>query len=826
MVTNSRKLKGHIALSLLIIVCLIMASAMTFFAIDKNVESAALTSGAPSVLNLNASGGLKDNFSGVITGAQNEYIYFGSNSNNAIKWRILSTTDNNYNTNIGSKKSWLLWADSNIGTSQFSSYYETTYHAYWGTSYIRALLNGGDYLGSYTNVNTMPAYGGSFTISDSYYSTKFNDYERDSIVKTTDYQTKDFAVDNSATPQFRTVDITGTGFWQYNTDQVTAMNNITSTATIQVSANQEILETTSDYIFILDYYDLNNTDFGFGDNGVVYANKVNSNWQPTDNGYPSVADNSATATYLAEGASYWVRAAARYGYTNGNQRYSGAMNITETGTASYPNAARSHGVRPAFNFSPSNVIYATAASVGSNGAMLTKVDNPIAGKPAYKVYMKTSAYKNYNDSANSAGAPTMAVSGNKVSVTKSGQTGSAIILLAAKSGNGAVSYQATAAFNGGVATATLPSGVKISDYTLTVLFADTTDGVNGVRGGNYAESISGSYTTTVLPMPKDIDPVDYNGQVQTLDTLKTSLDWYEDIFEDTSVINVEYLDSTGNTVLTSGAGNLPKDAGNYKIRFTIQDKDHYQWPDKNTDSKLYRTIDLEIKQIEIAYPTIKGSSSKKYDGGKDVRFELSGFDPDYMEIGWKDNYTGVKINTTSSVHSVSANAVGDYELEATIKSAQAINYKFSSKPKLEVHVTPAPLVIEKIVVHGSGNNSNFSISEGATSISADIFVDNVKGAPLGSDVVPIVIYSPEYNKDLSQVINLDATALPGTAYQVTNQQIINIEEFFEGSYTLDVKTTDKNYEISLTNAATLIVLPQGQITNIRWKLLEDGIENT
>ncbi|MDE7080003.1 MAG: hypothetical protein K2O95_07810, partial [Clostridia bacterium] len=373
---------------------------------------------------------------------------------------------------------------------------------------------------------------------------------------------------------------------------------------------------------------------------------------------------------------------------------------------------------------------------------------------------------------------------------------------------------------GGVATATLPSGINASDYSVTVLL---TDGV--ARGGNYAESITGSYTvTSPLSTPKAIS-VDYNGSIQTLDTLKNelNLDWYNSKY-DTSAVKVEYLTSTGSVLSSS---DYPRNAGKYKIRFTIVDTANYQWPDKETDSNLYRTIDFEINQIEMAYPSITGAKSKPYSGGNDVRFQLDGFDPNAIDLSWKDSYTGVSINSTSPPYSVSAQTVGKYELVATIKPDQAINYKFSSTPKIEVEVTPAQLVIEKIVASGGGSNSAFSISEGTASISVDIFVD-VNGAPLGSDVVPITIYIPYGSSDIdvSQGISLDASALPSTSYQLTNQQIINLGSLFEGSYSFDVKTTDKNYTVSLKNAATLTVLPAGQRTNILWKLYEGNSERS
>ncbi|MBD5086297.1 MAG: hypothetical protein HDT32_02895, partial [Clostridiales bacterium] len=85
---RKRKLKGYIALSILIIVCMLLASAMTFYAPNKSnenfVSAATLGVHTPSALFLNGS------FSDLIEGEQKEYIYFGSNSGTAIKWRVLS----------------------------------------------------------------------------------------------------------------------------------------------------------------------------------------------------------------------------------------------------------------------------------------------------------------------------------------------------------------------------------------------------------------------------------------------------------------------------------------------------------------------------------------------------------------------------------------------------------------------------------------------------------------------------------------------------------------------------------------------------------------
>ncbi|MDE6759014.1 MAG: hypothetical protein K2J89_07115, partial [Clostridia bacterium] len=827
---RKRRIRGYFALSALIIIlslCLAMALPSVSAVAPSEVANAAATPGTASVLNLNQNGVYTDNFSSVITGGQNEYIYFGTNVtsntenepgyNNthtgAIKWRVLSGNDTKY-----SNGNMLLWADYQLGTANYNANYNNPNYAYYGTSMIRAKLNGGTYLSNVSNTTTVPTLDQTVLVANSWLYKLFVPNERDSIVTANSIESKCFGYISDT---YATTGIVGTGSGQYN---ATNVNNVAGTYA-SVSGTS-VIETipAGESLFLLDYYDINNVDYGFSDNGTTYANKINPSWTPSSAGYPGYYDNGNNGSITADclkfsddiAIYYWLRPVGRY-----STEWSYAMRVTSAGQVAHSRVSSTYGVRPALNFDSSNVIYATAASVASNGDTFASVSSLSADsdKPTYKVYLKTSNYVNYNEQT--SGAPIISSTDSKVTVSKAGQSGSAVILLADKSGSGNVVYQATASFNNGVATATLPSGINASDYSVTVLF------VNGsARGGEYAESITGSYTiTSPLSIPEAIS-IDYNGNVHTLDTLKNelNLDWYNSKYADTSAVKVEYLTSTGSVLSSS---DYPKNAGKYQIRLTIVDTANYQWPDKETDSNLYRTIDFEINQIEMAYPSITGAKSKPYSGGNDVRFQLDGFDPNSMELSWKESYDGVGISTTTPPYSVSAQTVGKYELVATIKPDQAINYKFSSTPKIEVEVTPAQLVIEKIVASGGGSNSAFSISEGTASISVDIFVD-VNGAPLGSDVVPITIYIPYGSSDIdvSQGISLDASTLPSTSYQVTNQQIINLGSLFEGNYSFDVKTTDKNYTVSLKNAATLTVLPAGQRTNILWKLYEGNSERS
>ncbi|MDE6758265.1 MAG: hypothetical protein K2J89_03185 [Clostridia bacterium] len=833
---RNRKLGRWFALLAVIIIlslCLAMAlPSVSAVAPSDIVQATAVDSRKASVLNLDQNGVFTDYFSDIITGEQNEFIYFGKNFNlgqngniganahsGAIKWRVLSKKDDKY-----SDGSMLLWADYQLGTSSYNPKFDNQNYAFWGTSLIRANLNGGDYPSA---VSGIPTLDKNVDEEESWLYNLFETNEILNILPAKSYETKCWGKINSTYATTGIVATADNQTGQYNSTNIGQAD--TSSAYAHIENGTSVIETmpAGDKLFLLDYYDINNTAYGFGDNGLVYANKVmeDQSWSFNSITYPGYVDRNnngkITANYLEFlgdlSSLYWLRPAGR-----DDRAYSNALRVDITGYVGNGAVSSVHGVRPAFNFDPQNVIYATASSIPTIGSGFASVStlSPDSDKPAYKVYIKAADYVNYNE--HMSDAPIVSATDGNVTVTKSGASGSAVILLADKSGSGNVIYQATATFSGSVATATLPSGINASDFSVTVLFADR------INGQEYSESIKGSYTvTSPLSIPKSIS-VDYNGKVQTLDTLKYDLDWYNSLYDDSSAVQIKYFNSEGREL---SIDNLPKNADTYEIEFTILMPEYYVWGDSTGGSDVTRKIDFEIKQITIQYPSITGANSKPYIGGNDVRFQLSDdFDPNVINLEWKESYDGVSINTTGAQYSVSAKTVGTYELVATIKPDQAINHKFASTPKIEVTVEPAKIIIEKIVVSGGGNNSAFSISEGTASISADIYV-YVNGLPLGSDIVPITIIIPYGGRDIpvSQPINLDASTLPSTSYQLTNQQIINLDELFEGNYTFDVKSEDKNYTVEFKEGSvkpTLTVLPAGQRTNILWKLYEGNSERS
>ncbi|MDE6614637.1 MAG: hypothetical protein K2K24_03920, partial [Clostridia bacterium] len=508
---RKRKLKGYIVLSVLIILSLCSALAipsMSFAEPSDVTQAASVIAGTPSVLNLNANGEVTDNFSSAIKGGQNEYIYFGSNitgvntvnaagaNNNhtgAIKWRVLSKNDTKYSSN----GSWLLWADYQLGSMQYNTNITHQNYAYYSTSLIRATLNGGKYYTG-TSATADPTTDIAIDTNNSYLKI-FSNAEMSNVKTANSYYTNLCGYIETAIPHYATTGIVGTGSHKYVQENVSAVNTRASnncSATISEDGSS-VTERISavDKLFLLDYYDVNTPAYGFVDSdGKTFAEKVNPSWSLGSPGFPAYNDSTTTTSdYLKFSGDisndYWLRNSGRYS-ANAFELY-----VSSSGCVSGNNVSI-RGVRPAFVFSPSNIIYATASSNGKNStfAAVNSITQSTGNKPEYKLYMKTNGYTTYSDVK-------ITVKDDKLSVEKSGATGNAIILLSDKTGSGAVAYQATATFNGnGVAMADLGT-INPRNYSITVLFADGT-----LRGSNYAENIKGSYTVsghTIAPQDQE-----------------------------------------------------------------------------------------------------------------------------------------------------------------------------------------------------------------------------------------------------------------------------------------------------------------------------------
>ncbi|MDE6614884.1 MAG: hypothetical protein K2K24_05180, partial [Clostridia bacterium] len=638
---RKKKLKGYIALSVLIIMCLIMASAMTFYMPNKNneniVTAETLKVRTPSALFLNS------NFSDIIEGEQKENIYFGSNSGTAIKWRVLSKNSGYSNGN------WLLWADDVLENEQYNEQWQNPNYAFWSTSKIRATLNGGTYYYGSSGTED-PASTKTVDTNDVYYNKLFLPNEKLSIVKSTTYDTINFGYDEPhSSPKCYTTGIIGSSRGQYTEENINKMQtratNCSGTISITGSGtNRGVKEETSDYLFLLDYYDINNLDYGMGDSGTTYASKLASavgiSWSLSSNGYPSYYDSeTTTVSYLLtlSGAHYWLRPAGRPIAENARALY-----VDSSGCVGVDTTSDTIGVRPAFNFDPANVIYATASLNGRNSTFtaVNAITQSTDDKPAYKVYMKTDDYTTYSDAK-------ITVKDDKLSVEKSGASGSAIILLADKSGNGEVKYQATASISGGKATATLPDNLKVRDYSITVLFTD-----GKARGENFSENIKGSFTVlghTIAPQEK-----------AEADTIKYYNNGNDVSFDLENVYNKSIVDNSEWAIVTIEAKKLEKKEdgsfelgekftldnskwsidNNHKLTFNVKDVGEYvvkitpksgKWSDLETKEKKF-TYTMKYKLTDVAWQSTTSNTNSATYNGADQYLELLNYDDEKITV--------------------------------------------------------------------------------------------------------------------------------------------------------------------------------------------------
>ncbi|MDE5756945.1 MAG: hypothetical protein K2I23_07640, partial [Clostridia bacterium] len=711
-----------------------------------NITQADTIAGSPaaSVLNLSANGGEKDNFSSLLSGAQNEYIYFGTKSGSAIKWRVLSNNDTKY-----SNGSILLWSDSSLGSEQYNPYSDNPNYAYWGTSKIRAMLNSGTYLSTVSNDAAVPSFNQPVAEDNSFLYKSFDKNERNSIVKTKEYETKLWGFDGKATPAFKTTGIVGSSSGQYDSSNV---NNVAGTYASVVNNTSVVEKTSEDSLFLLDYYDINNDSYGFVDSdGKTYANKVIPSWTSSSAGYPGYNDNgnngSITANYLKDGeVDYFLRSVGRISASS----YIIFVNASVGHVSSYQ-VSSTYGVRPAFNLNPSSVIYATAASVASNEAVFAPVNSVSAseGKPAYKVYFKADSYINFNDSTDLDGVPEIFPANGTIKVKKSGQSGSVVILLADKTGDGSVAYQATASFNDGVATATLPSGVKAKDYNITVLFADS------IKGGEFAESITGSYTYQGLAIPKNVS-VEYNGAQRTVGDF-SSEEWY-----DSSI----YADSSIMTVVIPTAINV----NTYTVSFTIKDTADVEWIGGNKGKKEI-TLTITSKPLGVSWSTSEEGIAVPSLIDSQLCSNASGV-KDTVKLNL--NYTGRNSNAGYDSTTV-PRVIGDYTV--TITSLSNSNYTLDETAvdsqdftKTETNI-PVPTFFPK-----SSYNYNGSVRTYELELGGDFKGD----------------YTVHVPTDFTGKYDLNKT--------VTTDGMVTVKATNAGTYELEVRLTDpQNTQWKLSN---------------------------
>ena len=740
---------------------------------DKTVTAAAVVPGTASILNLNSSGEDTNNLKNAVQGGQNEYIYFGNISTGAIKWRVL-TNDSKY-----SSGDMLLWADSSLGIESFNSSTSAKPNAnfaFWGTSMARAKLNGGDYIKSTAD--------GYLTIdeADSWYSKIFKDTEKLSVVSANNYETYLFSRVVANRPILANTNIVGSGSEQYATSFISGLSGIYANA----DSSGSLIETTTDKLFFLDYYDVNNVEYGFGDNGTVYANMVDSSWNFNTNGYPSLSDDggAAKANYL-KGENFWLRNAGLF-TSNAN-----VLRVDSSGYIICNAVNNSYGIRPAFNFSPSSVVYATASSVSNNDFTFSSVSaiSSADGKPAYKVYTKANNYVNYN--ANSSTSPVINITNSNVSVTKPGQSGKAIILLADKSGNGEVKYQATADFVNGEATASVPGGVNAKNYSITVLFADE------LRGDNYSESITGSYTNMILDEPGNISMV-YTGNKLTMeDVADNQKGWYDEQY-----IEITYPNSLDGLT----------DVDTYEVKAEIRNE--FQsimkfngTPDASKGETPYiRYFDFEITPKIVEYPKFHNDINKKeYDGGNELLFTLV-YDANAIDI----KYKGISITNKQ----VKEKAVGKYTLDVSLKDTKNYAWKSGSPTKLEFEVAK-----KRIEVEITDNQGRYELSGmQGRKITAELNMPAGVHLPSGETVSIVVkATAPGLSFDIGAMV-LDEDSMQ----EDIELDLSSLPE--DTTYDLSIESTKGNYEIILSSPTKLTVTQATTTPILTWNLYANGVK--
>ncbi len=783
---NRRLSKGKCLLvpaCILLMLAMVLGGLISNYTTSKgvNVDAEAIKPGTASVLNLNSSGGAKDNLKDALKGGQNDYIYFGTNpksstlnepgyqnaNTGAIKWRVLSKNDTKYSNN-----KILLWADYSLGNSQYNLY-QTPDFSYWGTSMLRAKLNGGEYLNSNSS--------GFETVneSDSWLYNIFEDLEIVNIVNSQNYETKVWK-QVEAIPHYVTDGVIGTGNGQYT---LTSINgNPGKYASINGTS---VIETTSDRLFLLGYHDINNVDYGYSDGGITYANKVDPTWTPSTEAYPSYTDKtSVSVEYLKSDSTYWIREPGRY-----LTAYACASHVDSAGYVKDHNTARIYGVRPAFNLNPENIIYATAANVTSNGAMFAPVTSIIGDKPAYKVYLKADNYVNYNSSA--SGAPTITNSNGVVRISKTGQSGKAIILLADKSGNGEVKYQATAEFVNGEATASVPGGVNAKNYSITVLFADE------LRGDNYSESITGSYTNMILDEPGNISMVYTGNKLTMADVADSQKEWYDEQY-----IEITYPNSLDGLT----------DVDTYEVKAEIRNEFHSNMkfngtPDASKGETQYiRYFEFEITPKIVEYPKFHNDINKKeYDGGNELLFTLV-YDSNAIDI----KYKGISITNKQ----VKEKAVGKYALDVILKDTKNYAWKSGSPTKLEFEVAK-----KRIEVEITDNQGRYELSGmQGRKITAELNMPAGVHLPSGETVSIVVkATAPGLSFDIGTMV-LDEESMQ----EDIELDLSSLPE--DTTYDLSIESTEGNYEIVLSSPTKLTVTQATTTPILTWNLYANGVK--
>ncbi|MDE5765891.1 MAG: hypothetical protein K2I17_01825 [Clostridia bacterium] len=850
---------------------LCLGTVFSFSKTNANAEDVPVKQSA-AYLDLNGSGNILNGFEG----AQKEYVYFGSNNNSPVKWRVLSKgTDNRY-----SSGNMLLWADKQISVEQFNVYHLNPDYGFWGTSRLRASLNGGNYYTSSTSISSTlvvdPDILNNISETASWYGKLFSVNEQKAVVAASSYTTDCFSFDTTYTgvnwilkKEGITVNADGIN-GKYNVNRISE-DHPTSAGASYVTSNGTVKETgQGDKLFLLDYYDVNNPNYGFSDGGVVYANKVASalgrSWSTSSDWYPSNLAvngrnlNNVTASYLSftdTNNYYWLRQVGRIDATGTT-----ALGVCGAGNIQTPYLSQSCGVRPAFNLDTTKIVYANSKSVSVNSTFTDVASTSSVTTPEYKLYVKSADYNTYSSKAIGA----MSVDGNNLKVIYNNpanvNSGNIVVLLTEKgSTDGAVAYQASATLSStadasktAVANFSL-SGIDYSQYDTTVLLTSANE-------GNSAETVYCSYAMEGnVTVPSDVENLTYDGTCKWVDSLSTKPDWFdENLHINDNVMTVTAIsyksmakDATF-TPLTAEAGkkltDLIVDAGEYEVTMTLDNG--LKWAGSNTkggNKKFKIKIGKKQSSIEVQYATaptyvpdnlpsisLKAGGTAgtiKWDDGQVPKSGTNSYDWTFTPTE-VNNYTTIKdsksftfaarVVDTVTIKSFNTNGATVYTNtpDTVLKSYLTVEIKYVSFDET-IALDPGDYELQinsnnKLKAGDNKLKVKYTTSDNKTKYSAEFPISGVvelsyksiTNIALSDDTFTYPVTASEI---LSKITSVDVEMNDGGSDSLTADQIAALMEL-DSSSDLTVGTKDVTFKIKDTDAETdyEITINQGTLT--------------
>ncbi|MDE6791316.1 MAG: hypothetical protein K2J61_06295, partial [Clostridia bacterium] len=553
-------------------------------------------------------------------GGQKEYLYLGKYNNNLIKWRVLAVKDKKY----GTGNNLLVFSDSTLGTTAVnttakagaSSSGTGGKYSYYGTSKLRAVLNGGYHL------NTA---GDSMTASkvndgDAYINKLFEGINSNLIMTANDIVTHDCVNPNTTdTFVYKTVGdifggtdvkgkfLTGTVASQPVNTKTGQNDGANNNFDITFSTTTGVTETIKgDKLFPLDYEDMNNRNYGFlNPSNQTYIEALGGSYatnyaaQGYTYGYPARIDtatsvfNNGNGFNSSDGKVYWLRNSVR-NTTNTNS----VCMYVNNGTIYQISVDTVNNIRPAMVLDANKIAYATA-TVPTSGGFQSLTTSPAT--PEYKLYLKNTRFDDYSKDAKG----NIKEDGGTLHITYNNPTGISggnILLLLTKqtATDGAVDYQAVIPMSGNasasrnaVTSISLPSGVSLSTHSVTMMYTSA-------GSGNAAEEIYCTYpTSSGIDVPLDIsgDSIAYDGNSKWIDSLGVNTpEWVDTSIHANptymTVTEVVYTDSLGNvTTDTTGSTANIINAGTYKFKMHLASG--LTWSTGDSDDKYFS---ITVKQ--------------------------------------------------------------------------------------------------------------------------------------------------------------------------------------------------------------------------------------